>query len=112
MRSFRKLLLSVLAMLPVTSISTPAYSKLNEMAGEEQSELFQTQVRTAKRLIFSEGAISTTVQQAKERISAQTGVTDEDALSQELEKQVQILQANGLIELNEMNIGSKSPSAW
>jgi hypothetical protein len=112
MRNVRKLILAFLAALPITSISTAAYSKVNEMSGEEQNNNLEDRVRNAKRRLFSNGQEFTTIEEAKRRISQQTGITDEETLNRLVEEQIKILMDHGIIERNEIMLRSHSPSTW
>ncbi len=112
MRIIKKVLLTMLAMLPVASISTVAYSQLNEQAGEGQTDLLRFKITQARKLLFPQGVLLTTRQEAKERLSRETGITDERALEEELDRQVQILLDQGLIETNEVQMRAATPSAW
>ncbi len=113
MRLVKKFLLTVLAALPVASISAAADSKLTEMTGDEQNDALNNyDPSTARRLIMEPGTAMTTVEEAKIRLSRQTGITDERMLDAELRKQIEILRKHRLIEMNEANIIAPVPSAW
>ena len=112
MRTIKKALLTVLAILPVASISTVAYCQLNELAGENQTDLLRFKLSQARRLLFPSGVYTITRQEAKERLSKETGITDEQALEEELERQLKILLDSGLIEMNELASIGSTPSAW
>lgn len=112
MRTIRKALLTVLAMLPVASISTVAYCQLNELAGENQTDLLRFKISQARRLLFPQGVFTTTRQEAKERLARETGITDERALEEELSRQLKLLLDNGLIDMNELQAIGSVPSAW
>lgn len=112
MRIIRKVLLTVFAVLPVASISTAAYSQLNEFAGENQTDLLRCKIAQARRLLFPKGVLLTTREEAIERLSRETGITDEQALEEELDRQVQILMDQGLIETNEVQMRAATPSEW
>lgn len=113
MRLVKKFLLTVLAALPVASISTAADSKLTEMTGEEQNDaLNKYDPSEARCLIMEPGTAMTTVDEAKNRLSRKTGITDERMLDTELRKQIQILRKHRLIEMDEANIIASVPSAW
>ena len=113
MRLVRKFLLTVLAALPVASISAAADSKLTEMTGEEQNDALNNyNPSVARRLIMEPGTAATTVEDAKNRLSQQTGITDDRELDVELQKQIKILRDHGLIETRESNIIAPVPSAW
>lgn len=108
----RKLLLTLLAILPVASISTAAYCQLNELAGEEQNDLLRAKIAKARRLLLPSGAIRSTLEAAKNRLAHQTGIMDEGELEEEFNYHVQILIDNGLVDTDEKEILAKGPSAW
>lgn len=112
MRFMRHILLTFLATLPIASISMAAYSQLNELAGEDQSDLLRFQVTQARRLLFRNGVLTTTVQEARERFAYETGITDEQVLEEEFNRQMQILIENGLVETDERLVMAGTPSAW
>lgn len=112
MRIVRKTILMILAMLPIASVSTVAYSQLNEMAGEGQTDLLRSKIALARRLLFPNGVLITSNQEAKERLSRQTGITDEYLLDEEFNRQVETLLENGLVEVNETFMRAATPSAW
>ena len=112
MRSVKKTVLTVLAMMPVASISTVAYCQLNEMAGEEQNDLLQGNISEAHKMLMAPGTSTISVEDSKNYLSQQTGITDPQALDEEFNKHVRVLVGKGLIEKNEANITSHIPSAW
>lgn len=99
-------------MLPVASISTVAYCQLNELAGENQTDLLRSRLSQARRLLFPTGVYTTTRQEAKERLAREIGIADEQTLEDELNRHLQILLDNGLVETNELAAFSSIPSAW
>ena len=112
MRSVKKFLLTLLAMLPVASISTAAYCSLSDMAGQNQTDLLRYKVAKARRLLFPNGVMTTTYEAARERLAQETGITDEQMLEDEFNRQIKILMDNRLIETNEMAMSAGTPSAW
>lgn len=112
MRIIKKFLLTALAMLPVASISTVAYCQLNELEGENQTDLLRFKLTEARRLLFPNGVMTTTRQQARDRLARETGITDEQALEEEFNRQVKTLHDNGLIETDEVQMSAGTPSAW
>ena len=112
MRSFKKTILTVLAMMPVASISTVAYCQLNEMAGEEQNDLLQGDISTSHKLLMAPGTTAISVDDSKSYLSQQTGITDPQALDEVFNQHLKLLVAKGLVEKNESNITSHIPSAW
>lgn len=112
MRTLKRLFLSVLTMLPIASISTVAYSQVNELAGEGQTDLLRSQIREARHLLFEKGVITTSIKEARERLADEAGIQDEQVLEAELNRLVQLLLDNGLIEVNEVSMRSAAPSVW
>ena len=112
MRTIKKALLTFLAMLPVASISTVAYCQLNELEGENQTDLLRFKITQARKLLFPNGVLTTTRQEAKERLARETGITDEQTLEEEFNRQVKTLLDNGLIETDEIQMRAGTPSAW
>lgn len=112
MRTLKKVLLTILAMLPIASISTTAYCSLNEMAGEEQNDILRAQISLARKLLFQTGVLTTTYEEARERLAKQTGIQDQYELEEEFNRQIKILLDNGLIETQEIKMVSRTPSIW
>lgn len=112
MRPIKRILLTLLTMFPVASISTVAYSQLSELAGENQTDLLRFKLSQTRRLIFPTGVFTTTRQKAKERLAQETGIANEQALEEELNRNLKFLYDNGLIEINEWASISSAPSVW
>lgn len=112
MHKIKYFVLAILAMLPFTSIATAAYSQINSLAGQNQTDLLRWNISNARRLLFPKGIFAVTIQEAKERLAREKGIEDQNALDDEFGRQIQILMDNGLIETNEQMVMSTVPSAW
>ena len=112
MSSIKKFLLTMMTLLPSSAISTVAHAQLLASTGEDQTNLLESETVKARRLLMPIGATATTIEDAKKLLSDQTGITEENALEQEFQKQVKILVDKGIVETNEKNLMSSSPSRW
>lgn len=110
MKILKKATLSILAALPVSTISIAAHSQLLDIAGEEQNFRLNEELMSAKRLLFPPGMIITTADQARSQIQILTGENDPIKLDEIIRLQVQKMLENGMIETNEHTIISKVPS--
>lgn len=112
MRPIRKAILTLLAMMPVTSISTVAHCQLNAMAGEEQNDLLKDNISNSHKMLMAPGTNSISIEDSMNYFAQKSGITDPQTLDQEFAKHVKVLLDKGLIEKTEMNIRSQVPSIW
>ncbi len=108
----RELMLMALASLPVGIIAVPAEAKLLDLKGEEQTSRLREEIELARSMLFEKQEMSTTLEVVRTRVSDFTGLDEVKQIDEEIARHVQVLLENGLIEVNENKIISKSPSPW
>jgi hypothetical protein len=110
MKILKKATLSILAALPVSTISIAAHSELLNIAGEEMNSKLPDELMSAKRLLFPPGVITTTEEQARAQIQNITGESDPEKVDEIVRFHIQKMLESGMIETNEHRIISKIPS--
>lgn len=123
----RRATLTVLAALPIVSVAFAAESKLTEMEGQlasnaigntgsitssalNSSVLLDPVVLQARATLFAPMTIMTTQDQARARIQSQNPEWSGAEIDQEFQRTVDLLQAKGLLTLNENAMIGKSAS--
>ncbi len=107
---FKKIALSVLALIPIESISIAASSSILDLAGEEQNQNLISSLRSSRMLLMPVGVYNTSTIDARNRMANALGVSDETTLDIEFKKHLDFLHKNGIISFDENQIVSAAPS--
>ncbi|MGK5087898.1 hypothetical protein WDW86_10100 [Bdellovibrionota bacterium FG-2] len=107
---FRKLILTVLAVMPIASISLAATSELSAMEGEVQKGILLGDALKIKGQLFSDFETETTIDEAYVRFSKSSAIQDVNELNAKFDQALQTLLKNGLLQINEKNISSSVAS--
>lgn len=106
----RRIILSVLAMMPVASISLAATSELSTEEGEVQKGLLLGDALKLKTMLFPDLETYSTIDAAYERFRKTSGIEDKETLNAEFRRALRVLQENNLLQMDEKYIASKVAS--
>lgn len=106
----KKMILLIIAMVPIPSISIMAHAKINELNNQKRiNVLDNSSVKEARRLLWTPGAAQLTLDEMYSNFSSRSDLESIDEIDKVFDLHLQNLIDGGLLRLEEQ-VASMAPS--